>query len=403
MLKRILALAGGTPAGDLAHLTSLAPISVLDGFGHLLPAPADLLPVSARDFAKTDVSAKHPPGLYGAKGVENALNVMGAGDVLLPLNVSGELNYGEVHTLALEPWLLALGAALLCVDALIALWLRGYLYNLRLGGAAAIIAFFVLVPRPSHADDATNMAAALDTRLAYVVTGLPDVDAMSRAGLIGLDTALKARTSYEPLDPMGVDIARDDLSFYPLLYWPMDPREKNLSPTALSKIADYMRLGGTILFDTRDLTLGAVRGDTNPGEQTLRRLTANLDMPPLEPVPPDHVLTKAFYLLKDFPGRWQGGQVWIEALPPTDKNGEAAPARGGDGVSPVIIGGNDWAAAWATGPDGRPLAEPVPGGDQQREMSLRFGINLVMYALTGNYKTDQVHAPALLQRLGTGQ
>ena len=78
----------------------------------------------------------------------------------------------------------------------------------------------------------------------------------------------------------------------PLLYWPMDPREKNLSPAALSKIADYMRLGGTILFDTRDLTLGAVRGDNNPGQQTLRRLTAGLDLPRLEPVPADHVLTK---------------------------------------------------------------------------------------------------------------
>ena len=45
----------------------------------------------------------------------------------------------------------------------------------------------------------------------------------------------------------------------------------------------------------------------------------------------------------------------------------------------------------------------MPGGDGQREMALRFGINLVMYALTGNYKTDVVHAPALLQRLGNGQ
>jgi len=400
MLKRILALAGGTPAGDLAQLTSLAPISVLDGFGHLAPAPADLLPISAKDFAKTEVSARHPPGLYGAKGVENSLNVMSAHDTLLPLNLSGMLNYGEIHTLVLEPWLLAIGAALLCLDALIALWLRGYLYNLRLAGASAAV-FLLLLPRPGHADDATNMAAALDTRLAYVITGLPDVDAMSKAGLAGLGTALKTRTSYEPLDPMGVDISRDELSFYPLLYWPMDPREKSLTPAALSKIADYMRLGGTILFDTRDLTLGAVRGDNNPGEQTLRRITAGLDMPQLEPVPPDHVLTKTFYLLKDFPGRWDGGQVWIEALPPAEKNGEATPARGGDGVSPVIIGGNDWAAAWATDANGRPLTEAVPGGDSQREMALRFGVNLVMYALTGNYKTDQVHAPALLQRLGT--
>jgi len=252
----------------------------------------------------------------------------------------------------------------------------------------------------ARADEATNLKGALDTRLAYVVTGLPELDEISRAGLMGVDRALRARTSYEPQDPIGVDIARDDLAFYPLLYWPMDPREKNLTPAMVSKLNDYMRLGGTILFDTRDLTLGAVRGANSPGQQTLRRITQGLDLPPLEPVPPDHVLTKAFYILKDFPGRWTGGQVWVERLPPAEKNGERAPARGGDGVSPVIIGGNDWAAAWAIDPSGHPLSEPVPGGEIQREMALRFGINLVMYALTGNYKTDQVHAPALLERLG---
>jgi hypothetical protein len=131
-------------------------------------------------------------------------------------------------------------------------------------------------------------------------------------------------------------------------------------------------------------------------------------MPPLEPIPPDHVLTKTFYILRDFPGRWSGGRLWVEKLPPAPRDSDPAaharyvapPARGGDGVSPVIIGGNDWAAAWAIDSSGRFLATPSPGGETQREMAFRFGINLVMYALTGNYKTDQVHAPALLERLG---
>jgi hypothetical protein len=161
-----------------------------------------------------------------------------------------------------------------------------------------------------------------------------------------------------------------------------------------------MRNGGTIVFDTRDLSLGAARGATSPGEQTLRRLTGGLDLPPLQPVPADHVLTKTFYILRDFPGRWDGGQLWVEALPPAPKDG-GPPARGGDNVSPVVIGGNDWAAAWAVDASGHYLSTPSPGGELQREMALRFGINLVMYALTGNYKTDVVHAPALIQRLGT--
>ena len=397
MLKRLLALSAGTPARDLAGLTSLPPVSLLDGFGQPAAPSADAAPILAREFARTRVSPRHPPGLYGAHEVESALNTLAANDALTPLSGTNAQPYGNTQAQALEPYLLAAAMLLLLMDALLALPLRGFTpRKLKWIGAAA--AFLLIVPQ-ARADDATAMKAALDTRLAYVKTGLADVDTTSQAGLTGLGMGLRARTSYEPLEPMGVDPERDDLSLYPLLYWPMDPRAKNLSPRAQSRIGDFMRQGGTIMFDTRDLSLGAVRGASSPGEQTLRRLTGGLDMPPLEPLPADHVLTKAFYILRDFPGRWTGGRLWVEALPPAPKNG-APPARGGDGVSPIIIGGNDWAAAWAVDGNGRFLSTPSPGGELQREMALRFGINLVIYALTGNYKTDVVHAPALLQRLG---
>ena len=70
--------------------------------------------------------------------------------------------------------------------------------------------------------------------------------------------------------------------------------------------------------------------------------------------------------------------------------------------SPLIPGWALWAlaAAWAVGRRGEALY-PVVGNDpRQREMALRGGVNIVMYALTGNYKADQVHVPALLERLG---
>jgi hypothetical protein len=401
MLKRLLALSAGTPARDLAGLTSLPPVSLLDGFGHAMAPSPDIAPVPARDFSRIRVSPQHPPGLYGAHEVESALNVLHQNDKLTPLQISGMQAYANTHAKALEPYLLGAAMLLLLLDAVLSLWLRGFT-PARLRWPAAAAALFVILHAATpqaRADESTNMKAALDTRLAYVKTGLADVDAISQAGLTGLGAVLKSRTSYEPLEPIGLDPEQDDLSLYPLLYWPMDPREKNLSPKALSRIGDYMRNGGTIFFDTRDLTLGAARGASSPGEQTLRRLTSGLDLPPLEHVPADHVLTKTFYILRDFPGRWSGGDLWVEALPPAPKNG-APPARGGDGVSPVIIGGNDWAAAWAVDSSGHFQFTPSPGGELQREVAFRFGVNLVMYALTGNYKTDVVHAPALLQRLG---
>ncbi len=407
MMRRLLALSAGSRPNDMKSATTLPPVSTLDGFGHTRRPPAEALPIRAADIGRTAVSREHPPGLYGVAGTEDALNVVKADTVLLPLGDIGAPveAYAQTTVLALAPWLLTLAAALLFLDALLSLWMRGYLSRLRFArvAAALLAVLFVLHAHGAHADDAFDLKAANDTRLGYVVTGLPDVDDMSRAGLTGLGLQLRQRTSYEPQDPMGVDIAKDDLSFFPLLYWPMDPREKDLTPEALSKISDYMRNGGTILFDTRDLTLGSVRGPQSPGEQTLRRLIAKLDLPPLEPVPSDHVLTKAFYIIQGFPGRWDGGKVWVEALPPADPNAEAAPARGGDGVSPVIIGSNDWAAAWAVRPDGAPMVDVVPGGERQRELAYRFGINLVMYTFTGNYKADQVHVPALLERMGHGQ
>ena len=115
-----------------------------------------------------------------------------------------------------------------------------------------------------------------------------------------------------------------------------------------------------------------------------------MNIPALAPVPSGHVLTKAFYLLQSFPGRWSGDRVWVE----DEVN------RVNDGVSRMVVGSHDWAAAWSADRHGQPLYAVVPGGDKHREMAYRCGVNLLMYVLTGNYKADQVHVPAILERLG---
>jgi hypothetical protein len=84
-----------------------------------------------------------------------------------------------------------------------------------------------------------------------------------------------------------------------------------------------------------------------------------------------------------------GGTVWVE------RSGEHV----NDGVSSVVAGSDDWAGAWAVDDAQRPLFAVVPDGERQREQAYRFGVNLVMYVLTGNYKADQVHLPAILERL----
>ncbi len=245
------------------------------------------------------------------------------------------------------------------------------------------------------AEDKAILAATLETHLAYVVTGDTGLDETSHAGLDGLSRTLRLRTALEPGAPIGVNIETDELAFFPLLYWPVTENQPVPSSAGLARINAYMKQGGTILFDTRDQDR-AISGRATGAAGTLKDILSKLDIPPLEPVPADHVLTRSFYLLVDFPGRWEGGQLWIER--PRDP--DSLSGANNDGVSAILIGANDYIGAWARDASGRPLHPAVPGGEMQRESATRFGVNLVMYALTGNYKSDQVHAPAVLQRLG---
>jgi hypothetical protein len=237
--------------------------------------------------------------------------------------------------------------------------------------------------------------------LGYVTTGDPDADRTSRMGLAGLGRVLMMRTAIEPGEPFPVNIAADDIAFFPILYWPVLPSARPLDPATLTKIDAYMKQGGMIIFDTKDYGQGLPSGMPLAGRDgtSLQRLLGRLDIPRLEPVPDGHVLTKSFYLIRSFPGRWDGGQLWVEAEA-GDADARDRQARRSDGVSSLLVTSNDFAAAWALDDQGRSVFPVVPGGEMQREMAFRTGVNIVMYALTGNYKADQVHVPALLERLG---
>jgi hypothetical protein len=246
------------------------------------------------------------------------------------------------------------------------------------------------------APDDFALKASLKTHLAYVITRDPEIDRTSEEGLSGLSKVLRARTALEPAEPMGVDIEKDELAFFPILYWPVREDAQPLSDATLAKIDAFMKQGGLIIFDTRDHETSFSSGTQS---QALNRLIGQLDIPPLEPVPESHVLTKSFYLMRSFPGRWDGGALWVEAEP-QDEAERSERSRRTDGVSSLVITSNDFAGAWALDQSNRPIYPTVPGGEVQREMAFRAGVNIVMYALTGNYKADQVHVPALLERLG---
>jgi Domain of unknown function (DUF4159)/Aerotolerance regulator N-terminal len=396
----------------------LTPWRTLDGFGRMGPPPvtANALPAVNPDAIRPGPT--HPPGYYGQPGRTRALNVMRPDSELKALD-AGRLgaqlvSYEARKPLLLMPWLLLTAFGFFAVDAILSLiMMSGGLLQRRMARAAASLALLILAAaavcaphaqaqeKSSPAADEFAMKAALTTRLAYVITGDAQTDEVSEKGLSGLSRVLAARTAVEPGTPMGVNVDSDELVFFPLLYWPVRADAQPLADATLAKVDAYMKQGGMIIFDTKDYQMPLSSGGGMAGQSpALVNLIGKLDTPRLEPLPDEHVLTKSFYLMRDFPGRWDGGTLWVEARGREDDSGDARRPLKADGVSSIIVTSNDFAGAWALGDDNRPLYATVPGGDAQREMAFRAGVNIVMYALTGNYKADQVHVPALLERLG---
>jgi hypothetical protein len=392
MLRRIVAYSAGISRAPEHGV--LEPYRVLDGEGRLHAPGGAAAAITADRFDGTTPEPQHPPGYYGEADSRRALNLTQTVTTIapigqLPIRIARQ-EYAAPGEVSLAPWFLAAVLMLAAIDTIVALWLGGALPRLprlRPGSVVGLALVFMVLAASAVAAETgpANKAAeaAAQVTLGYVVTGDAATDRISKAGLAGLAHQLILRTSIDHAAPAEVDLERDELSVYPLLYWPISASSQPLSDQAKVKLNRYLSTGGMILIDTK---AGAGNERLN-----LNKLIQGIDVPTLAPVPPGHVLTKSFYLLEEFPGRVPGGEVWVER----DQD-----ARN-DGVSSVVVGSADWAGAWAVdATSGQPLFSLSPGGEKQREWAYRFGVNLVMYALTGNYKSDLVHAPFIQQRLG---
>ncbi len=430
MLRRIVTLSQRMGSQDNQQSISLPPFQLLSASGELAPPSSEAKPLIVEKDKLPDVSINTPPGFYGNEDGLKALNIFEGNDIKLqPISQPAlsvgitPTSYSADQSISLRGPFFAAAAMLLALDTLLMLWLRGaFRRRMKIRSKVAGIAILIaatsaisLIPaatpsaraqEPQTHDDSKPGDEAIinsvsKTHLAYIITGNAATDDISKAGLRGLSFALLDKTALEPGDPIGVDPAKDELAFYPLIYWPIDPDAQMPSPEAIAKVDAYMQQGGTVLFDTRDQLQAGASLDpaASPANQRLRAILNGMNVPALEPVPDDHVLTKSFFIMPDFPGRYEGSPLWVEATAPTNA-AQDRPVRTGDGVSPIMITANDFAGAWAVDEQGNPMLPTVPNDPMQRIYAIRGGVNIVMYMLTGNYKSDQVHVPALLERLG---
>jgi hypothetical protein len=405
MLRRVLAKSASSalPAKAIVPSAPLKPTLVLDGFGNLRTPDAQVLSIPPQNVANVTPDARHPPGIYEGGGSRLILQAATPGLTLpaLPLMPGLErVTRSDDAPYAWGPPLLTLGVIMVALDLVLALLFAGGIRlpsrlardTMTLGLLIFVCALSFAIPAPSSAQafdpppPNAQRDAPDDLSLAYVKTGDPATDARAKAGLEGLSRVLAARTSVEPGPVVGLDPATDDLALFPLVYWLLPDQPTETSPERARALDRFMKTGGVLFVDSR----GAGR-DPTAARAIARAALRGIEAPPLEPVPDGHVLGKAFYILRGFPGRYPSARLWVETA-------ASAAASANDGVSPLIVGDGDWASAWA---NAAPLVQYGSSTPTQRnqEIAARVGVNIVLYALTGNYKADQVHFETLLKRL----
>ncbi len=388
LLKRIVKLSNEPAQAARPQNGLLRPIRLLDGFGQFQTPAPETLPIDSIAFEKTPPSPAHPPGFYGQTHMQSMRNLSSFIPQISALKTLPEATTFQTYRPAQEQELFP---ALLCGAFFLLLLDTGVLLVLSFQNPAkirtALVLLLCLLPwQGTHATEPASLPYAERLSLAFLLTGNAALDTQSRKGLENLSAILRDRTSAEVEHVVGVDPAHDPLVFFPLIYWPVTPAQGPLSSEALQNLQSYLDHGGILLIDTKDgahdLSMTRASG--------LQALNA-LDIKPLIPLPKDHVLGKSFYLLKDFPGRYTGTPLWVE--------GQSTGGR--DGVSSILLGSHDWAGIWAdTAIKTIGQRHYMIGGTPQQEYAMRSGVNMVLYALTGNYKADQVHVSHILERLG---
>ena len=285
MLRRTLAFAGRVDGAGEREISGgpFTPTRLIDGYGALMPPAPDAEPIPPEAFNAAAPSPATPPGLYERAGVSAAIDAARANETLAPLIVPDGMARAGLGASIQRPLagvFFGAAAMMLAIDLFIALFLLGRLPRLRLGPPASspqtkkagkvpavqALVLFLLLSAPDaqaqRSDDPT-----LTLRLAYVRTGDGRVDRVSDAGLTALSDVLINRTSVEPGAPIGVDLARDDLSPYPFLYWPAPASPQPLSDAALANLDRYLAIGGLLLVDTRDA--GRSGGGSRPAAAML--------------------------------------------------------------------------------------------------------------------------------------
>jgi hypothetical protein len=181
-----------------------------------------------------------------------------------------------------------------------------------------------------------------------------------------------------------VDLSDPRLFSVPFLVLGGKQAPPDLPEVEVGRLRDYLSSGGFLWIDDASGTAAS-----SFDKWVRRTLAAALPDSELKPLSPDHVVFRTFFLM-----RKPGGRVLVSgSVEGVDWGGKTV----------VVYTRNDLLGAWAKDPLGRELYECSPGGDAQRMQAKKMTLNIVLFALTGTYKTDAVHQPYILEKMRMGQ
>lgn len=336
------------------------------------------LPLNEKKFP----NEKYPAGLYENENHVLALNVgqsySNAQILKMPENIGFKSNIDFKNNFSY----------LFLTSAFIILFLELFITFIIKSNFQKFLKFalilFSLVSLIPHASYAQNKKAKDDIKLAFVITNDDATNLIAKQGLEGLSLALEQRTNIEPNGTIGINLETDELAKHPIIYWLIPKNGMEISLNAQKSLNKYMQNGGIILIDTQGKAMDGAKAQAN-----LKKAVNGLKIPPIEQVPPQHILKKSFYLLQNFQGFYKNSSLWVETA--ASQNSSA-----NDGVSPIIIFDGNFARIWARAKTQSMIDIFAPISND--ELGIRSGINIFIYALTGQYKGDQIHINSILNR-----
>jgi hypothetical protein len=208
---------------------------------------------------------------------------------------------------------------------------------------------------------------------------LPDLPDPRPTALRRLAWELERRTSLIAVpDPIALAPTSPELFRYPLILLSGDRAFSLPSEAEMVRLRRFLTFGGCLLVDSAEGRAGGAF------DASVRKLLAHVlpgDMPAR--VPDEHVLWKSFYILHGVAGRLLAAP-YLEGV---ERDRRLA----------VIYTQNDLCGALARDGYGRWEHDVVPGGEEQREQAFRFAVNVVMYALCLDYKTEQAHIDFIMR------